>query len=79
MARDFLAASGTGVPIEATFSMGTDVVTNKRHNLSKETIRALMCLKSWLKFQSREDFRTAMATEIVKKMRGGDDEYPELF
>ena len=79
MARDFLAVSGTGVPIESLFSIGTDVVTSKRHRLSHESIRALMSLKSWMKFQSREELRAAVTAEIQKKVRGEEDEGQEKF
>ena len=41
--------SGTSVPVERIFSGGTDVITDKRSNLKKETIQALMCLRNWIK------------------------------
>lgn len=49
MARDNLAAQSSSVAIERDFSMGSDLVTPKRCSLLPETIRACLCLKSWLK------------------------------
>lgn len=49
MAKDFLAVSATGVPVERLFSTGTNVVTPNRGSLSSESIRETMCLREWLK------------------------------
>jgi hAT family C-terminal dimerisation region len=49
MARDYLAIPATSAPVERVFSGGTDLVQPKRGSLSEDTIRACMCLKSWLK------------------------------
>lgn len=49
MARDYLSVQSGAVAVERDFSMGSDLVTPKRCSLSPETIRACLCLKSWLK------------------------------
>ena len=48
VARDYLAVPATGAPIERVFSGGTDMVSPKRGCLAADTIRACLCLKSWL-------------------------------
>lgn len=48
IARDYLAIPATSAPAERAFSCGADLVTDKRGSLSEETIRACMCLDSWL-------------------------------
>jgi hypothetical protein len=50
MARDYLAIPATSAPVERIFSGGMDLVTLKRGCLSKKTIQACFCLKSWLNF-----------------------------
>ncbi|KAJ6648282.1 putative AC transposase [Pseudolycoriella hygida] len=49
MARDFLPAAGTGVPVERFFSSGVDVVSPKQQSMSAQTIQMRICLKAWLK------------------------------
>lgn len=49
MARDFLPAAGTGVPVERLFSSGGDVVSQRQQSMSAETIQMRICLKAWLK------------------------------
>ena len=49
IARDYLAAPATSVPAERVFSDGADLITKKRGSLSEDTIRACICLKSWLR------------------------------
>lgn len=49
MARDYLGAQSSSVPVERDFSGGVDLVTSTRCSLKPETIRACMCLKSWFK------------------------------
>ena len=49
MARDFLAVPATSASSERAFSFARHTVTEFRAGLSPETIRALLCLKSWLK------------------------------
>ncbi|CAG7832563.1 unnamed protein product, partial [Allacma fusca] len=46
MARDFLSVSGTGVPIERTFSLATDLLGPKQMLTSAETIKRRLSLKS---------------------------------
>ena len=70
MARDYLAASGTGVPIERTFCLGTELLTSERHQLSAEAVRSCMSLKCWLKFKSPEEFLKQAGAEVIKKMTG---------
>jgi hAT family C-terminal dimerisation region len=49
MARDYLGIPATSAPIERVFSTGADLVHPKRNGLSEDTIKTVMCLKSWLK------------------------------
>lgn len=49
MARDYLGAQSSSVAVERDFSMGTHLVSPTRCSLLPETIRACMCLKSWIK------------------------------
>ena len=49
MARDYLAIPATGAPVERVFSGGADLVRPKRGSLSEDSVRACMCLESWLK------------------------------
>jgi len=58
MARDFLAASGSGVPVESLFSTAVDILDPKRRNLSENRITQLVCLKEWLKseYGPKENF-----------------------
>jgi hAT family C-terminal dimerisation region len=48
LARDSLAVPVAGAPVERVFSGGTDLVQPKRGSLSEDSVRACMCLKSWL-------------------------------
>jgi hypothetical protein len=47
MARDYLAIPATSVPSEEAFSLGKNLITDKRNRLAGKTIRVCMCLKSW--------------------------------
>ena len=47
MARDYLAIPATSVPSEESFSIGKNLITDKRNRLAGKTIRTCMCLKSW--------------------------------
>jgi hypothetical protein len=49
MARDYLAVPGTEASAEREFSSGRRLITDERGSLGPETIRAIQCLKSWLK------------------------------
>jgi hAT family C-terminal dimerisation region len=55
MARDFLSAAGTGVPVERLFSCGPDLLSHRRQSLSPERIQQCLCLKSWTKFKFSSD------------------------
>ena len=49
MARDYLSIQPTSVASERTFSQGGLTVTKCRNRLTPETVKKMMCLKSWLK------------------------------
>lgn len=49
LARDILPVQSSSVAVERDFSAGTDLIVPTRCALKRETIRAVMCLKSWLK------------------------------
>ncbi|CAG7818507.1 unnamed protein product, partial [Allacma fusca] len=69
MARDYLAVSGTGVPIERAFSFGTDLLKPKTMSMTAETIRKRFCLKAWLKYKNA-DFKASKMRSIGKYMAG---------
>lgn len=48
MARDYLCIAGTSAPSERAFSGGRRLISDTRSRLGENTIRACMCLKSWL-------------------------------
>ncbi|CAG8619155.1 10240_t:CDS:2 [Ambispora leptoticha] len=48
MARDYLTIPATSVPVERAFSNAADVITKDKARLTPETIRAIMCWKSWI-------------------------------
>lgn len=66
MAKDFLSASGTGVPVERLFSSGPDVISKKQQALKPETIKMRICLKAWLKNKNsfNEDILKAVAHKL---------------
>ncbi|CAB5387233.1 unnamed protein product [Rhizophagus irregularis] len=47
MARDYLPIPATSVPSEQSFSVGKNLITDKRNCLAGKTIRICMCLQSW--------------------------------
>ena len=47
--KDYLAIPATEASAERQFSGGKRLITDERCSLAPETIRAVMCLKSWLK------------------------------
>jgi hypothetical protein len=49
MARDYLAIPSTSASSERLFSLGSNLITDKRNNLNEDTIQAHECLKSWIK------------------------------
>lgn len=65
MARDFLAAAGTGVPVERLFSSGGDIMSSKQQSMAAETIRIRICLKAWLK--EKNSFKHDILEAIAHK------------
>lgn len=65
MARDFLPASGTGVPVERLFSSGGDVVSPRQQSMTAETIQMRVCLKAWLK--NKNSFKQDILKSIAIK------------
>ena len=47
IAADFLAIPATLAPLECVFSIGSDLVTEKRNRLTRDLVRMIMCLKDW--------------------------------
>lgn len=47
-ARDFLTARCTSAPSERAFSLGRQLISEFRHQLSADTIKKLMLLQSWM-------------------------------
>lgn len=68
MAKDYLAASATGVPVERFFSGGTDIVTPKRGKLKAATIKEIMCLKYWLKIKDNNYYLEDMVDALKEKL-----------
>lgn len=66
MAKDFLPASGTGVPVERLFSSGPDVLSPRRQAMAPETLKICVCLKAWLKNKQlfEENIREAIAHKL---------------
>ena len=54
MARDFLAIPASSASSERAFSFARRTVTEWRSSLAPETIRALLCLKSWNKIKHND-------------------------
>lgn len=69
MARDYLAVSATGVPVEALFSTGTDLLDDNRLSMAAETVRACMCLKAWGKEKKTDSALDRMGA-IIARMSG---------
>lgn len=55
MARDYLSIPASSAATERSFSSAENLITENRSRLSPETVRALMCLKSWRKSQLVND------------------------
>ena len=47
MARDHLSIPVTSIPSEQSFSIGKNLITDKRNCLAGKTVRISMCLQSW--------------------------------
>ena len=48
MAADYLAIPASSVPVECVFSDAKNLVSFKRKKLQAKSIKAIMCLNSWL-------------------------------
>ena len=48
MARDYLTIQATSVAFEQAFSVAANTITKTRNRLLPETVRACLCMKSWL-------------------------------
>jgi hypothetical protein len=48
MAQDYLSIQASSVPCEQLFSIAGNIVSKKRNRLEENTIRACLCLRSWL-------------------------------
>lgn len=70
MAKDYLAAAGTGVPVERLFASGPDIISNRQQRMTPDTIRIRICLKAWLK--SKNAFNDEILNAIAYKL-GKDD------
>lgn len=66
MAKDYISAAGTGVPVERLFSSGPDVISNKQQRMNPETIQMRICLKAWLK--SKNSFNDDILKAIAHKL-----------
>jgi hypothetical protein len=69
MARDHLAIPVSSVPSERVFSAGGDIITKKRNRISGESVRYLLCLRSWGIIPEDNDFN-----DLVEEEDGEDDE-----
>ena len=49
MARDILSIMATSVPVERLFSSAALIMTDNRASLSDESLKALICIHSWMK------------------------------
>lgn len=72
MARDFLPACGTGVPVERLFSSGGDVISPRQQSMTAETIQKRVCLKAWLK--NENSFKYDILKAIAHKFGALADE-----
>ena len=54
MAHNYLAISATSVSSERLFSSSGNMVTDKRCKLAPKTLRASLCLKSWMQEPLKE-------------------------
>jgi len=49
MARDILSSTASSVPVERLFSTGTLIISKNKNKLESKSLRALMCIHSWVK------------------------------
>jgi len=67
MARDYLSISGTGVPVERLFSIGSNLLPSNRMKMKANRITECVSLKSWLSFKnllSRKNFNEAVLDKV---------------
>jgi hypothetical protein len=69
MARDHLAIPASSVPSECVFSTGGDIITKKRNRIGRESVRYLLCLRSWGIIPEDDDF-----DDLVEEEDGEDNE-----
>ena len=78
MARDILAIQATSAPSERAFSFARHVVTEFRASLAPNTIRALLCLKTWLgSHEAEEDDSEGEEEDPMVKGKGKGKEVAE--
>jgi hAT family protein len=75
MARDFLAISATGVPVERLFSQAPHLLTRYRQSLSHETIRKCICLRYWLLKDRKLSEFLKLRQDAIKFKLFGDGEF----
>jgi hypothetical protein len=70
MARDFLCIPATSAPSERVFSDGGNTITKKRYKLALESVRYVVCLRSW---GLLEEDDSDVEEEDIKGGSGGED------
>lgn len=81
MARDFLAISGTGVPVERLFSTGAELMSAYRHRMTHQTVRELMCLKNWMRASKNDisnEFLEALKYKLIGEEQCDEPEQSEM-
>ena len=48
MAQNYLSVQASSVPCEQLFSLAGNIVSKKRNRLDENTVRACLCLRSWM-------------------------------
>ncbi len=73
MARDYLGACGTGVPVERLFSGGPRLLTHTRQAMTAQTIKECISLQGWIKAKSHHEFKSQLCEAACDKLLGTDD------
>lgn len=55
MARDILGITATSVPVERFFSIGPQVMTDRRTRMKDDIFKAAMCMNSWSKSAAKSE------------------------